>query len=554
MAVSTSTSATIRGITYTRGSSFKCYSSQSGNGGSEGNASAASALTAGTTYYFHTKASGDNVKFPYAVSTSSGGAIRGWYKEAVFPYATYSVKYNANGGSGAPSAQTKTYGTNLTLSSTKPTRTGYTFQGWGTSASDTSVDYAAGATYSKNAAITLYAIWKANTYTISFNANGGTGAPSSVTKTYGKTLTLPTTVPTRANYKFLGWSATKTASSATYSAGGNYTANGTATLYAVWELEYLPPTISSLKAVRCESDGTSNDFGVYAKVTFNWECCQLLGANAVSAITVGGVSVSASGTSGSVSKVVGGSLSIETAHNIAVVVVDTLKSDGSGTTTKTVSISAAVFAIDFLSGGKGVAFGKPATEENLVDSNWGMNVSHDDIGFMQTHSTSGNIIGLGVGASGNNRGIWVQEAGASGGNWFLYYNGTNAYINAGTLYLNRNPIYGAKQLYNNTSGSNGTITLSETAANFTYLEIFITDNNNGGHGSFRVYSPNGKKVNASLHESNASNSDFLRRTVYTISGTSLTPSCGGYISFKTGTWSSSYGTNYIKVVRVVGYK
>ena len=210
MAVTTSTSATIRGITYKRGSSFKCYASYQGDAGSEGEGSA-TALTKGTTYYFYAKASGDSVVSPYAVSTSSGGSPIGWYKENVFPYATYSVKYNANGGDGAPSSQTKTYGTNLTLSSTKPTRTGHTFQGWGTSASDTSVDYAAGATYSKNAAITLYAIWKANTYTISYNANGGSGAPGNQTKTYGVTLTLSTTVPTRANYEFKGWATSASA-------------------------------------------------------------------------------------------------------------------------------------------------------------------------------------------------------------------------------------------------------------------------------------------------------------------------------------------------------
>ena len=40
------------------------------------------------------------------------------------------MSYDANGGTGAPAAQTKTHGTALTLSSTKPTRTGYTFLGW----------------------------------------------------------------------------------------------------------------------------------------------------------------------------------------------------------------------------------------------------------------------------------------------------------------------------------------------------------------------------------------------------------------------------------------
>lgn len=363
----TYSNVTIRGVTYSKGSSFKCYAAVKGNGGSEGNASSASAPTVGTTYYFYCKASGSAVSYPYAISATSGGSVKGWYTEAIFPYATYSVKYNANGGSGAPGTQTKTYGTNLTLSSTKPTRTGYTFKGWGTSASDTSVDYAAGATYSKNAAITLYAIWQANTYTISFNANGGSGAPSSVTKTYGVNLKLPTTKPTRTNYEFLGWSASSSATTATYAAGGTYTGNANATLYAVWKLKYTLPTITNLKAVRCGEDGTADDFGTYAKVTFNWSCCQLTGTNNVSSITVNGTAVSASGTSGSVSVVVGGSLSIESTHTITVTVIDTLKSSGSGTTTKTTTLAAAVFAIDFKSGGKGVAIGKPATEESLFD-------------------------------------------------------------------------------------------------------------------------------------------------------------------------------------------
>ena len=74
--------------------------------------------------------------------------------------ASHTVTYNANGGSGAPASQTKWYGTILTLSDTKPTRTGYTFLGWGTSATATTVVYAAGAKYGADKDITLYAIWK----------------------------------------------------------------------------------------------------------------------------------------------------------------------------------------------------------------------------------------------------------------------------------------------------------------------------------------------------------------------------------------------------------
>lgn len=156
---------------------------------------------------------------------------------------SYTVSYNANGGSGAPSNQTKWDSEALTLSSTKPTRTGYTFKGWGTSSSDTSVDYASGASYTANKAITLYAIWEAITYTVKYNANGGSGAPANQTKTYGKTLTLSSEKPTRSSvddsgvlttYTFKGWATSSTSTSVAYAAGSSYTENANITLYAVW--------------------------------------------------------------------------------------------------------------------------------------------------------------------------------------------------------------------------------------------------------------------------------------------------------------------------------
>lgn len=154
----------------------------------------------------------------------------------------YTVSYNANGGSGAPASQSKYYGKSLTLSSTKPTRTGYTFKGWATSSTG-SATYTSGASYTANASVTLYAVWQANTYTVKYNANGGTGAPSSQTKTHGVTLTLSSTKPTRASvtddgvttsYTFKGWATASTATTASYAAGAKYTANASVTLYAVW--------------------------------------------------------------------------------------------------------------------------------------------------------------------------------------------------------------------------------------------------------------------------------------------------------------------------------
>ena len=157
---------------------------------------------------------------------------------------TYTISYNANGGSNVPASQTKVHGVTLTLSSTVPYRTNYEFVGWSASSSATTATYTAGGSYTGNVSVTLFAVWKYKpaTYTVSYDANGGTGAPGRQTKTYGVTLTLTTLIPTRRNYSFVGWSKDRNATSASYTAGGSYTDNADVTLYAVWR--YDPETYS----------------------------------------------------------------------------------------------------------------------------------------------------------------------------------------------------------------------------------------------------------------------------------------------------------------------
>ena len=181
----------------------------------------------------------------------------------------YTITYNANGGSGAPGSQSKVYGSVLKLSTTKPTRTGYNFMGWATSASG-SVAYAAGANYTANAGATLYAVWQAKTYTVSYNANGGSGAPGNQTKTYGVALKLSSTIPTRSRYTFKGWSTFASAQTVNYSAGASYTVNNDVMLYAVWEFAYTEPRIFNLTVSRCDSAGIENDSGAYALVKVDW--------------------------------------------------------------------------------------------------------------------------------------------------------------------------------------------------------------------------------------------------------------------------------------------
>lgn len=83
---------------------------------------------------------------------------------------------------------------------------------------------------------------KLDSYTVSYNANGGSGAPSSQTKWYNEALKLSSVIPTRERYEFLGW-ATSQNGSVSYSAGSNYTSNSGITLYAVWKLKASVVTI-----------------------------------------------------------------------------------------------------------------------------------------------------------------------------------------------------------------------------------------------------------------------------------------------------------------------
>ena len=149
----------------------------------------------------------------------------------------YRVVYNANGGSGAPSTQYRDFNETISLSSTKPTRDGYIFLGWSTSSTATSASYNPGSSYSTNADLNLYAVWKKNpNYTLSYNANGGSGAPSS--QTGAASYTISSTEPTRTGYTFRGWSKSSSASTVSYRPDDTIDISSNTTLYAVWKKSF----------------------------------------------------------------------------------------------------------------------------------------------------------------------------------------------------------------------------------------------------------------------------------------------------------------------------
>ena len=179
------------------------------------------------------------------------------------------ITYDANGGDGGPTTQTKTYGANLTLSTLRPTRSGYVFAGWGTTPTTSTVTYASGSTYSSNSPAALYAVWNP---TVTYYANGGSGAPASQTKVRGQALTLSSTTPTRSGYAFDGWNTAADGSGTSYSAGGTVPAsrNDHITLYAQWRKEPAPPQITAISVVRCDSAGAANDDAEYCRVEVAW--------------------------------------------------------------------------------------------------------------------------------------------------------------------------------------------------------------------------------------------------------------------------------------------
>lgn len=196
---------------------------------------------------------------------------------------TYTIKYDANGGSGAPGNQTKTYGVDLTLSSTKPTRanasagsytvtynansgsvspdsasaartTSYTFNNWNTASGGGGTSYSSGGTYSANAAATLYAQWNSSTTTAA--------------------VTLPT--PTRSGYTCNGWYTAASGGTKVANAGASYTPTGNITLYAQWAANVVAPTFTTQPASKSVYRGASTSLSVVATtsqgtITYQWQ-------------------------------------------------------------------------------------------------------------------------------------------------------------------------------------------------------------------------------------------------------------------------------------------
>lgn len=161
----------------------------------------------------------------------------------------YTLSFDVNNGNGNTEVQTchsvttTTASCEVTIPSTKPSRSGYHFLGWTGASGAISAQYAPGDTVALSADKTLYAVW-APVYTLGFNANGGSGVPATqtchsiTTTTAACPVSVPDVTPVKEGYHFLGYADTADATTAQYVVNDVIVMNGNKTIYAIWSPIY----------------------------------------------------------------------------------------------------------------------------------------------------------------------------------------------------------------------------------------------------------------------------------------------------------------------------
>ena len=264
----------------------------------------------------------------------------------------------------------------------------------------------------------------------------------------------------------------------------------------------------------------------------------------------------------------------------------------------TITVFGSSRMINITPDGTGVAFGKMAESNNLLESKYkikapgfqstrdgravtDLNIAPDSANlgtfetFIAKSDKATNIPSLGDGHiahfhwdydNGYDSQLYLKNAtgaimsrGCNGGTWGDWRTSLDS-VNY-TDYVSKKPT----TLYSSSSGSTGTITLSQSAANFSYLEIFYTDNNSRQPNCAKINSPNGKYISLSCMEPSTVNSDvrlYLRTSAWTISGTSMTVGRTSYNGKNDGVFATIYsgGTvsvehqQHIKIYKILGYK
>lgn len=204
--------------------------------------------------WFDTSASSGGTKLTTTTKVTSN---KTWYARWTLTYKNYTVTWDGNGGTPSKSSSSFHYNDALGTLPTA-TRTGYTFKGWSTSKTGT---VNVSTTTKVTANVTYYAVWTINSYTWTFDANGGTG-DTTKTLNYNATLsTLPTAsrASTAANnYTFAGWFDTDASTGGTQLTTSTK-CTGNKTWYARWTIS----TRQYKLTVTAGTGGTVSGGGTY---------------------------------------------------------------------------------------------------------------------------------------------------------------------------------------------------------------------------------------------------------------------------------------------------
>ena len=204
--------------------------------------------------WFDTSASSGGTKLTTTTKVTSN---KTWYARWTPTYKNYTVTWDGNGGTPSKSSSSFHYNDALGTLPTA-TRTGYTFKGWSTSKTGT---VNVNTTTKVTANVTYYAVWTINSYTWTFDANGGTG-DTTKTLNYNATLsTLPTAsrASTAANnYTFAGWFDTDASTG-----GTQLTTSTKCTGNKTWYARWTASTRQYKLTVTAGTGGTVSGGGTY---------------------------------------------------------------------------------------------------------------------------------------------------------------------------------------------------------------------------------------------------------------------------------------------------
>ncbi len=271
--------------------------------------------------------------------------------------------------------------------------------------------------------------------------------------------------------------------------------------------EYISPTITNATIQRCDADGTINQFGLYTKVIIQAEITSLSSKNAKSFLLKYKKKIESSYTEltldnssysfdNSSSPIMLSDVDINASYNFIVTATDFFS-----TAELPILLGSAGYPFYIKPNGKGAAFGKVAEYEDLLDINW--NLKCKEIRALN-----------------------------------------NIYANDGEK------VFSEAVLYDDGAGTTGLVTLSETAANFDYIEIFYKSNDSV-FSSVRVYSPNGKAVNLLNVYQNAIYT-YIKSEDISISGASITRGMQKVTRLTSDPVITKYDLSWAYIMKVVG--